>query len=137
MPSPRIELPSRLADQMRAQAFGAFPGECCGLLEGGRKGDDFYVVALHPASNLSSHNDRFEIDPRDQFAAQKGARLQGRAIIGCYHSHPNGRSQLSTADQAGAGEEGFVWLIVGADELGAFVYRGGKFLDADWVTSLR
>jgi proteasome lid subunit RPN8/RPN11 len=93
------------------------------------------VAALHPASNLSSQTDRFEIDPRDQFAAQKSARLRGRAIIGCYHSHPNGSAQPSAADRAGAVEEGFVWLIVGADEFGAFVYRGGEFLGADWVTS--
>jgi proteasome lid subunit RPN8/RPN11 len=134
MPSPRIELSPRLAEQIRAQALDAYPRECCGLLEGDRKGEDFHVAALYPASNLSSRTDHFEIDPKDQFAAQKSARLRGRAIIGCYHSHPNGRAQPSVADRAGAGEEGFVWLIVGADEFGAFVYRGGEFLGADWVT---
>ena len=78
-------------------------------------------------------------DPADQFAAQKAARAQGQAIIGCYHSHPGGQAQPSAADLAGAGEEDFLWLIASGETLNAFVYSRGGFarLDwgADWVTS--
>ena len=43
--------------------------------------------------------------------AQKAARANGRAIIGCYHSHPNGRAEPSPRDLEAAFGEGFVWVI--------------------------
>jgi proteasome lid subunit RPN8/RPN11 len=67
--------------------------------------------------------------------AQKSARKSGHAVIGCYHSHPNGRAQPSATDLAGANVEDFLWLIAAGDELNAFVYLRGVFTGADWVTS--
>jgi proteasome lid subunit RPN8/RPN11 len=131
----RVDLPAVLAGAVRAQALAAAPRECCGLIEGVRDDDLWRVIALHPVRNLSTDADRFEMDPQDQFAAQKAARANGRTIIGCYHSHPGGRAQPSDADRMGAGEENFLWLIAGADGLNAFVYLRGKFTGADWVTS--
>jgi desampylase len=134
----RVELPAALANAIQEAARIASPYECCGLLEGRREDGAFRITALHPARNLSSDAARFEIDPRDHFAAQKRARANGTAIIGCYHSHPGGKAQPSAADRAGAGEEDFLWLIAGNDGLNAFVYLGGGFVSvtgADWVTS--
>jgi proteasome lid subunit RPN8/RPN11 len=120
-------------------ARAAHPHECCGVLEGMREGMHFRVTALHPARNLSSNPHRFEIDPRDQVTAQRSARDKGAAVIGCYHSHPDGQAIPSIADRAGAGEDNFLWLIAGgakgAESLNAFVYGRGVFLGADWVTS--
>jgi proteasome lid subunit RPN8/RPN11 len=129
----------RLAGDLRVrilrEAASAFPRECCGLLEG-RRGDGLFVVqALHPARNLSSQADRFEIDPRDHVGAAKKARANGAAIIGCYHSHPDGTPKPSARDLAGAGEEDFLWLIAAGEALAAFVYLEGSFVGADWVTS--
>ncbi len=135
----RVELPAALADGIREAARAASPAECCGLVEGVRQGRTFRVTALHPAGNLSADAHRFEIDPRDQFAAQRAARDRGAAIIGCYHSHPGGSAEPSAADLAGAGEDNFLWLIAGGDSLRAFVYLDGAFtglvIGADWVTS--
>ena len=135
----RVELPAALADSIRGQARAASPAECCGLIEGIRKGVNFRVTALHPARNLSADAHRFEIDPPDQFAAQRAARARGAEIIGCYHSHPDGSAEPSAADLAGAGEENFLWLIAGGESLQAFVYLDGAFTGlvtgADWVTS--
>ncbi len=123
----KVSLPAALAAAIFAQADVAHPQECCGLLEGARDGDAFRITALHPARNLSSHRDRFEIDPGDHLKAQKAARASGHAIIGCYHSHPHGAAQPSEIDLAGAEQEDFLWLIVGETELNAFVYRDGVF----------
>ncbi|HEU0161871.1 MAG TPA: M67 family metallopeptidase [Rhizomicrobium sp.] len=123
-----LVMPPVLAEQILAQARAAYPAECCGLLEGVRADGGFRVAALHPARNLSDRPDRFAMDPRDQFAAQKAARANSHAIIGCYHSHPDGAAQPSAHDLAGAGEEDFLWLIAAKDVLGAFVYREGGFL---------
>jgi desampylase len=131
----RVDLPAALTDAIRAQARAARPYECCGLLEGMRGDGGFEVTALHPVRNLSPEPAHFAMDPQDQFAAQRAARANGRGIIGCYHSHPGGLAQPSAADQAGAGEENFLWLIAGDEDLRAFVYLDGEFFGADWVTS--
>ncbi len=69
------------------------------------------------------------------------------AIIGCYHSHPNGVPAPSQADGEGAAEQGFLWLIAALNaaaaqpELSAFVYSADGFTEigvatgADLVTS--
>jgi proteasome lid subunit RPN8/RPN11 len=135
--------------RIEMEARAAYPGECCGLIEGLRDGDTARVLALFPARNIAAGRDRFEIHPEDHFAALKTARAQDRAIIGCYHSHPGGAPRPSESDRAGAGEEDFLWLIAalsGADApamFGAFVYRTGGFAPletggmdgADLVTS--
>lgn len=123
----RVLLPPALAAGILARAQAASPRECCGLLEGRRDGGAIFVDALHPVRNLAAGTGRFDMDPAGQFAAQKAARANGRAIIGCYHSHPGGAARPSAADQAGAGENGFLWLIAGADGMKAFVYRDGAF----------
>jgi proteasome lid subunit RPN8/RPN11 len=128
-------LPAPLVANIQAAARAAFPRECCGLVAGAREDDVFHVTALYPARNLAVSSDRFEIDPIDHFAAHRAARAAGHAIVGCYHSHPNGKAELSDTDLAGAGEDNFLWLIASNQELAAFVYFRGLFTGADWVTS--
>ncbi|HEY0300722.1 MAG TPA: Mov34/MPN/PAD-1 family protein, partial [Rhizomicrobium sp.] len=62
-------------------------------------------------------------------------RAAGRDIVGCYHSHPDGRAAPSPRDRAGAAEAGFVWLIAvpaaaAAVTLAAYVFDGEDFLSA-------
>jgi proteasome lid subunit RPN8/RPN11 len=129
----RVMLPDMLRQQMLQDARAAMPGECCGLLEGhkGKSGDVFHVTALHPARNLASATDRFEIAPEDHIRALKAARAKGHTLIGCYHSHPDGRAEPSPTDVRGAEEENFLWLIAAGERLAAFVYRRGAFSGAD------
>ncbi|HEX3753814.1 MAG TPA: M67 family metallopeptidase [Rhizomicrobium sp.] len=135
----RLALPSALSVQILRAARAAAPQECCGLIEGIRRGKDARATALYPAHNLSPHVGRFEIDPQDHFDALRGARARGQAIIGCYHSHPHGQAKPSQTDLAGAGEEDFLWLIAAGGRLAAFVYSRGGFsvvaTGADLVTS--
>lgn len=131
----KLFLPDDLRLQVLAEARAAFPRECCGLMLGVRSGGDAHALALYPARNAAALSDRFEIDPADHFAALRLARAGSQQVIGCYHSHPNGVAWPSARDLKGAGEEGFVWLIAGKDELKAFVYLDGRFTGADLVTS--
>jgi proteasome lid subunit RPN8/RPN11 len=144
----KLALPDALRTGIEAQARAAYPRECCGLLEGVRDGDVAQVLAFHPARNIAAANDRFEIDPGDHFAALKAARAHGRAIIGCYHSHPGGAAVPSAIDRAAAVEDGFLWLIAalkaaeGPVALSAYDYSGTDFfplamraVGADFVTS--
>ena len=134
----QLILPKSLMARIEQEARQSFPRECCGLLEGVWEGDIAHLRAVHPAPNLSAEADRFEIAPDAHFAALKGARARGQAIIGCYHSHPNGGAVPSPRDLAGAGEENFLWLIAAATgtavELAAFVYFSGGFGEIGLVT---
>jgi proteasome lid subunit RPN8/RPN11 len=141
----RLILPQSLAAQLEAEARQAFPRECCGLLEGVWDGDSAELIHLWPAPNLATAPDRFEIAPGAHFAALKAARNRHHAILGCYHSHPNGSAVPSPRDLAGAAEDNFIWLIAAttgaAVELAAYVFSSegfgkiGLVTGADLVTS--
>ena len=132
----RLALPEGLAAQILAEARAADPRECCGLILGRRDGDGAIAAALQPARNVAARDDRFEIAPEDHFTALRRAREQRQAVIGCYHSHPNGVAQPSTHDVAGCGEDNFLWLIATPDgALAAFVYFDGVMTGAVLVTS--
>ena len=54
----------------------------------------------------------FEIDPTALIAAHNAARAGGPALVGHYHSHPNGSSEPSARDAEGAMGDGALWLIL-------------------------
>lgn len=156
-----VELPVLLQAQLRREALCAYPRECCGLLEGYRtpfllrqaedevsknevltlslsKGDAdtseiAHVVALHPMPNIAQEADRFEIDPAAHIALLRTLRGSRRGIVGCYHSHPNGRAEPSERDRANTDDEGFLWLITAvaaetrAANIAAFVCAAQSF----------
>jgi proteasome lid subunit RPN8/RPN11 len=111
----RLVLPERLQGEIASAAKAAFPAECCGLIEGIMDANGFEATRVHAARNLAKRQDRFEIDPRDHIEVAKAARSRGASIIGCYHSHPNGRAEPSGQDRAEAQEEDFLWLIAATD----------------------
>jgi proteasome lid subunit RPN8/RPN11 len=108
-----LTLPIALQEQIARDAFAALPNECCGLIEGARDGDTFKATALYLTLNLATESDRFEIDPAEQFNLMRTLRGTGRKIIGCYHSHPNGKAEPSARDAESAFDEHFVWLVAG------------------------
>jgi proteasome lid subunit RPN8/RPN11 len=108
----RVILAHPLREQMAREARSAFPRECCGLIEGVMEGSVATVAAVHPTANLATDSDRFEIDPAEQIALLRQLRGTGREIIGCYHSHPNGRAEPSPRDRENAVGADFLWLII-------------------------
>ena len=106
-------LPPELRARIEEEVQAALPRECCGLIEGIRSGNEWRAMQVHATRNLAKDEDRFEIDPAEQFALMRALRETPRDIIGCYHSHPNGRAEPSSSD--GDGEDGFVWLIAALD----------------------
>jgi len=122
-------LPLALRARLLQEACAASPRECCGLIEGRwLKGGGIEALALHPARNLAAEPDRFAIDPADHLRVQRTAREGGAVIVGCYHSHPEGRPEPSDRDRAGASERDFVWLIAGQwDQISAYVVDGAGF----------
>ncbi len=122
-----------------AHAREALPNECCGLLLGspGR------IETALRARNLEESPTRFLIDPLDHFTAIRMARLNGRAVLGVYHSHPNGPEHPSPRDAAEATYKEYVYLIVvpgnaategPAPRIRAFRLDAGNFSEVPLVT---
>lgn len=111
-----------LAEIQRHAASSA--EEVCGLLFGAAD----RIEAAAPAANVHSDPRRFfELDPAALFAALRGARAGGMAVIGHYHSHPGGRATPSRFDAAAADPaSGHFWLIVTGEAAALFrVVPGG------------
>jgi desampylase len=125
-------MPQALRDRIAAQARAAFPRECCGLIEGRRESDLAHATAVHSVRNLAREPDRFELDPAEQFRLMRSLRGTSRELVGCYHSHPNGRAELSPRDRAGAGEDDFVWLIAGVTADGTTTWSCHAAHDGIW-----
>lgn len=87
-------------------ARACYPRECCGILLGtvgqGDEGDERRVTAALACANAYEGNqaDRFELDPKDQFEAQRAARQLGLEVIGFFHSHPDCDAYFSATDLA-------------------------------------
>lgn len=103
---------------IRTHAATARPDEACGLLVG-RAGEVLEAVA---AANVAADPQRrFEVDPATLLATHRAARSRGLAVIGCYHSHPQGLAEPSACDAARARDLGWLWLIATSDAVGAFL----------------
>jgi proteasome lid subunit RPN8/RPN11 len=121
-----LAIPKTLIESILSGAARAHPKECCGLIEGVCTDNGWRVAALHETKNVAPDGAReFLIDPEAHFRLLRAMRGTARAIIGCYHSHPDSLAKPSETDRASASEDGFLWLIAGrGDEIAAFVYRG-------------
>ncbi|HXM00371.1 MAG TPA: M67 family metallopeptidase [Rhizomicrobium sp.] len=120
-----LVLSGELRAQIEENARAALPRECCGLIEGVRA--QARAIALHPVRNLAREDDRFEIDPADHIRLRRALRGSGREIIGCYHSHPDGRPELSARDRDSVAGDDFIWLVAAV--------AGGEFALAAFTSS--
>jgi proteasome lid subunit RPN8/RPN11 len=85
---------------MVRHAESCYPNECCGILLGTANGDRRVAARAIACRNAyeGSQKDRFQIDPRDQFEAERRARELGLAVLGFFHSHPDEDSYFSKTD---------------------------------------
>ena len=112
-----VRISTELVAQIAAEA-AASPGvEVCGLLLG--RGET--VEEVRSCRNVAADPScRFEIDPAALLAAFRTARGGGRAVLGCYHSHPTGPAEPSWADASDAEANGWVWIIVAGGDVGVW-----------------
>lgn len=102
-----IELSPDARHDMLVDCWAADPHEAVGLLMGRGR-------CIEAAVGLVNHaraRGRFAVDGGEVTAARASAALQGLAIVGRYHSHPNGPATPSRSDQASL-PTGWVEVIV-------------------------
>lgn len=97
------------AEAMLAAARAEHPREACGLLLG--EGEHIRMATQAPNVHPEPHR-HFEIDPTALIAAHKAAREGGPAVVGYWHSHPNGLARPSDTDAAHATGDGRIWAII-------------------------
>lgn len=100
-----IYISENLLTQIKLDAEGAYPDECCGfifgrLLENGKKAVS--VKAEENSFEQGERYHRFNISADTMFKAEQYARKNNLDIVGIYHSHPDCRAIPSEYDRTHA-----------------------------------
>jgi len=122
-------------EAIRAHAEAAYPEECCGALVGwsggvGGRGRGRVVVRAIPTGNgaVRGRGRRYLIPGEVVRAVEAEARAGGLAVVGFYHSHPDGGAEPSRSDL----ELAWPWysyLIAGVSGGRAGAIRGWRLRD--------
>lgn len=128
----KLGISSSAAEAVLAHARAERPREACGLLVG----MSGHVARTVPADNVAARPHAiFEIDPATLLRVHREVRATGEAVLGHYHSHPNGRGEPSRADAARAVSDGQVWVIAANDALTAWIMGAEGFAAVELVTA--
>ncbi len=117
-----IRLSMAQAEAICDAAERTYPEECCGLLVGPAGTPEALSVSrVVPSANVCEGDRRqgFEIDPRLLLELHRELREGAEAMIGVYHSHPNGSGAPSETDLARAWDPDLVWIIAAVREGGS------------------
>lgn len=128
-----IEVTRGVLDALCEMSEAAHPHEACGIL----LGEGAQISAVIPTRNIHPDPEtHFEIDPQALIDAHRKERDGGPAIMGYYHSHPNGDARPSATDRAMAAGDGKLWAIVAGstvtlwrDEREAFAALSYRVID--------
>ena len=95
-----IEISRDAWDLMVDHAQTCYPNECCGILIGDESGGRRRATLAVACRNAyeGEQKDRFEIDPRDQIAAERQSRELHLGVLGFFHSHPDEGAYFSQTD---------------------------------------
>ena len=100
--------------------------ECCGLLAGG----DGAITSAFAATNAAADTAKnYEIAPEELFRLMREIRTAGMALMGIYHSHPNGDNVPSPRDIERAYYPDVAYFIVSPNapaRVRAFSIRDGS-----------
>lgn len=125
-----ITISGECRDVLFAEAADAHPHECCGILTG--EGDR--IARVVPAPNVHPDPEcHFEIDPRALIDALKAERAGGPAVLGYYHSHPDGAARPSATDRRQAAGDGRIWAIVAGKEVTFWRDDADRFVPLSWT----
>lgn len=88
------------------------PDESCGLIAGSIDGEVKTIEKVYLLTNIDHSNEHFSMDPKEQLAAVKDARVNGLTMLGNFHSHPESPSRPSEEDKRLAYDSTAEYLIL-------------------------
>ena len=119
-----LELPPDLEQELRVHALAAWPEEACGALFGAGPRRANVSASLRLANVAADRRSGFSISPRDYLAAEAEAERRGDALLGFYHSHPDGSPTPSAGDVASTCASLLIVIVAitgdGQHRIGAF-----------------
>ena len=96
-----ITVADAAATAIRIHGAAAYPQECCGALIGSAEPTaPRAITEAWPIENVAAvaRERRFTIGPDDYRQAEARAAASGAALLGFYHSHPDGPARPSGED---------------------------------------
>lgn len=114
-----VFLSRALHQEIRDFSALAWPEEACGLLVAPKNARNHITRVVFAQNIAPDPLTTFEIAPQTLFDAHRDARQKGETVVGCFHSHPNGKALPSPTDRARAEEAGFLWLVIATQHDGA------------------
>ena len=103
-----ITIDASVIHGMIVHAKNGLPIEVCGYAA-----EQLGVIdAWYPLTNVDASAEHFSLDPKEQFAAIKKMRAEGRKLAAVYHSHPATPSRPSDEDIALAADPSLSYIIV-------------------------
>jgi proteasome lid subunit RPN8/RPN11 len=98
----KLQLSAELLAQIHAHGEAAYPEEGAGFLLGQAGGENRTGTLIMPASNTRedvARQNRYQISPQENLAAEQLAAARGLDVIGIFHSHPDHPNQPSDFDR--------------------------------------
>ena len=121
----KLEIPTRIFEDMLGQARDEAPIECCGILAGsGRRVEKLYKMA-----NAEHRRDHYMMAPEQQFAAVKDIRSSSLDMLAIYHSHPETPARPSAEDIRLAFTPNVVYVILSLQGNNSPVVKGFQMED--------
>jgi proteasome lid subunit RPN8/RPN11 len=97
---------------LRTAYEAAYPRECCGVLLGVSTRTRLIVRRVINTLNAVSMIGGFAIPDHEMCRVRLLAANAGLDIVGVFHSHPSGSTELSSGDQAALDHSEWPWVIV-------------------------
>lgn len=116
------QLLSGLRGALIAHARRATPEEACGLLLGQHDRPTEVVRLSNHARQPVRH---YALDPLEYMQVERSADQRGLAVVGVWHSHPEGGADPSETDRRAAWP-GWLYVIVGLPASGEPEIRGWR-----------
>jgi proteasome lid subunit RPN8/RPN11 len=110
-----ISLTDALHEEIRDFCALQWPEEACGLLVATLDTPSRIKRVVFAKNVAEEPLTTFEIDPQTLIDCHRTAREKGERVVGCFHSHPNGKALPSPTDRARADENGFLWLVIATE----------------------
>ena len=109
----QLRISSEHLQQLAELGTDCYPEEACALLVG--MGNNVSEIII--SKNIASEPRRyFEIDPTVRIKAEKQCRKDDCAVIGVFHSHPDGDAKPSKTDEKMIYEPDLFWIIASVDK---------------------